>query len=231
MRPGHAASARAGRDGDGHPRRHGPRGVPCGVLGRVHAVWCGGVDAGPHRLLPRTHSIVGSGPHACRGHPGGAGPAAGTAGEAANEPTRLRIDAIEVDMPVTGVGVEASGQMQLPTDPAVAGWYRYGPDAASHSRNVVLAAHVDAPDYPIGPLARLRELASRSVGHGRRRRRERPAPTSSSRSTYYEKTALPTADLFARDGAPALVIITCGGPFDSGTGHYRDNVVAIARPQ
>ncbi len=47
----------------------------------------------------------------------------------------------------------------------------------------------------------------------------------------YEKAALPTSDLFAREGAPALVIITCGGPFDSATGHYRDNVVAIARPQ
>jgi hypothetical protein len=149
---------------------------------------------------------------------------------AAVPPVRLRIDALGVDMPVTDVGIEPSGQMELPVDPAVAGWYRYGPDALSEAGNVMLAAHVDAPDYPIGPLARLRELgpgATLSID----------AADGSSRGyvveslTFYDKTALPTAELFAREGAPALVIITCGGPFDPTTGRYRDNVVAIARQQ
>jgi hypothetical protein len=145
-------------------------------------------------------------------------------------PTRLRVDAIGVDMPVTGVGVEPDGQMQLPTDPAIAGWYRFGPDAAATAGHIVLAAHVDAVDHPIGPLARLREVTpGTAVTIG--------APDGSLRGfvveslNYYEKASLPTSELFARDGDPALVIITCGGPFDSTTGRYRDNVVAIARPQ
>ena len=146
------------------------------------------------------------------------------------EPSRLRIDSIGVEMPVTAVGVEPDGQMQLPRDPAIAGWYRFGPDAAATAGSIVLAAHVDAPDYPIGPLARLRELgpgAPVTVD----------AADGSTRTfvveslNLYDKTSLPTSQLFAREGAPALVIITCGGPFDSATGHYRDNVVAIARPQ
>ncbi|QIG39362.1 class F sortase [Microbacterium sp. 4R-513] len=145
-------------------------------------------------------------------------------------PTRLVIDSLGVDMPVTDVGVESSGQMQLPVDPAVAGWYRYGPDAAATAGHIVLAAHVDAVDYPIGPLANLRDVAVGSPVVV-------TAADGSARTwtveslTYYEKAALPTAELFAREGDPALVIITCGGPFDSTTGHYRDNVVAIARPQ
>jgi len=149
---------------------------------------------------------------------------------AAVGPVRLRIDSLGVDMPVTDVGVGPTGQMELPEDPAVAGWYRFGPDAVSTAGNVMLAAHVDSPRYPIGPLARLREV---SVGTPL----TIAAADGSVRTyvveslTYYEKSALPTAELFARDGAPALVIITCGGPFDSTTGHYRDNVVAIARPQ
>lgn len=144
-------------------------------------------------------------------------------------PQRLRIPALGVDMPVTDVGVEASGQMELPVDPATAGWYRYGPDADSAAGNILLAAHVDSVDYPIGPLARLRDLA---VGETV----EVQAADGSTRAyaveslTYYEKSSLPTADLFAREGAPALVIITCGGPFDAASGHYRDNVVAVARP-
>jgi len=157
-------------------------------------------------------------------------PAQLTAPAATIPPTRLRIDAIEVDMPVTGVGVESNGQMQLPADPAIAGWYEYGPDAAATAGNTVLAAHVDSIDYPIGPLASLRDVSpgtSLTV----------EAADASTRTyiveslNYYEKASLPTSDLFARSGPPALVIITCGGPFDSATGHYRDNVVAIARPQ
>lgn len=146
------------------------------------------------------------------------------------EPRRLRIDSVGVDMPVTGVGVEANGQMQLPRDPAVAGWYRYGPDAAATAGHIVVAAHVDAPDYSIGPLARLRDIGPGAVV-------TLDGADGSTRTfvveslDLYEKTALPTSDLFAREGDPALVIITCGGPFDSATGHYRDNVVAIARPQ
>ena len=144
-------------------------------------------------------------------------------------PVRLRVPDLGIDMPVVDVGVESTGQMQLPEDPAIAGWYRYGPDAASTAGMTMLAAHVDAVGYPIGPLSRLRELGAGAVI-------ETTASDGQVRSwaveslTYYEKAALPTADLFARDGPPALVIITCGGPFDSTTGHYRDNVVAIARP-
>lgn len=148
----------------------------------------------------------------------------------ATPPTRLTIDALGVDMPVTDVGIDPSGQMELPVDPAVAGWYRYGPDAAATQGHVVISAHVDAPGYPIGPLARLRDVGvGATVVTG--------AADGSTRTwiveslTYYEKSALPVDQLFARDGEPALVIVTCGGPFDSATGRYRDNVVAIAKLQ
>ena len=45
----------------------------------------------------------------------------------------------------------------------------------------------------------------------------------------YPKTELP-AEVFARDGAEQLVLITCGGEFDRGAGSYEDNVIAYARP-
>jgi hypothetical protein len=46
----------------------------------------------------------------------------------------------------------------------------------------------------------------------------------------YAKTRIPLEKYFARDGAPRLTLITCGGPFDVRTGHYRDNVVVTATP-
>ena len=45
----------------------------------------------------------------------------------------------------------------------------------------------------------------------------------------YLKSALP-ASVFSRKGSSRLVLVTCGGPFDPLTGHYRDNVVVTAVP-
>nr|WP_236571294.1 class F sortase [Microbacterium hydrocarbonoxydans] len=142
----------------------------------------------------------------------------------------LTIPSLDIEMPVTDVGVAETGQMELPVDPAVAGWYRYGADAASAAGRILIAAHVDAPDYPIGPLARLRDVpVGESISI--------TAADGSSREfvveslTYYEKAALPTDELFQRGGPSALVLVTCGGPFDSRSGHYRDNVVAVAIPR
>jgi sortase (surface protein transpeptidase) len=46
----------------------------------------------------------------------------------------------------------------------------------------------------------------------------------------YPKTSGIPAEVFSRGGAPRLALITCGGPFDSATGNYVDNLVAYARP-
>jgi sortase (surface protein transpeptidase) len=141
----------------------------------------------------------------------------------------VRIAAIDVDVPVIAVGVEPDGFMELPPDPAIAGWYRFGPDPSAEHGNTVIAAHIDAPDHPIGPFASLRDVPAGAdvvvdTGSGRMLR------YAVESITYYPKAELPTAALFERSGAPALVLITCGGEFDSATGHYRDNVVMVARP-
>ena len=46
----------------------------------------------------------------------------------------------------------------------------------------------------------------------------------------WSKDQVPLDRLFARTGAPRLVVITCGGPFDESTRSYRDNVVVTAVP-
>jgi sortase (surface protein transpeptidase) len=141
----------------------------------------------------------------------------------------VAVASIDVDVPVVPVGVESGGFMELPVDPAVGGWYKYGADPSAPDGNVVVSAHVDAPQFPIGPFSRLRDVASGdtvevtdAAGDVRR--------YSVQSVTYYPKAELPVADLFARSGSRDLVLITCGGAFDSRTGRYADNVVAIATP-
>jgi hypothetical protein len=40
---------------------------------------------------------------------------------------------------------------------------------------------------------------------------------------------LPTS-VYSSAGRPRLVLVTCGGPFETGTGRYRDNIVLTAVP-
>jgi hypothetical protein len=142
---------------------------------------------------------------------------------------RVQIAAKGIDMEVVPVGVEPGGFMELPPDPAIAGWYRFGPDPWSPDGNTVISAHIDAPEYPIGPFAELRDLPADAevIVTGADGTTAAYGVVS---VTYYPKQELPTEAIFAREGTRTLVLITCGGEFDSTTGRYADNVVVVAAP-
>jgi len=141
----------------------------------------------------------------------------------------VSIEALGISVPIVPVGVDDVGFMEIPDDPAIGGWYRYGPEPSTGSGNTVIAAHIDSPDYPIGPFASLRDAPA-----GADVRVVSEAGVESRWSvqtvTYYAKSDLDTDALFARTGPPALVLVTCGGEFDASTGSYRDNVVLVATP-
>jgi sortase (surface protein transpeptidase) len=109
------------------------------------------------------------------------------------------------------------------------GWYRFGPGFAATAGSIVIAGHVDSADQGEGAFFRLGRLArgdkitlSDPSGATREFRvvaRER-----------YAKSSIPLDRYFARDGSVRLTLITCGGPFDARTRHYRDNVVVTAEP-
>lgn len=145
-----------------------------------------------------------------------------------DRPARLRIPALGLDAAVDAVGIEPStGEFAVPPSVDRVGWYRYGPGFSAAAGSIVIAGHVDSAAEGKGAFFRLGALADGDrvtlLGDGGRQRefavvaRER-----------YRKTAIPLRKYFARDGAVRLTLITCGGPFDSKTGHYRDNVVVTA---
>ncbi|MGY1711920.1 class F sortase [Geodermatophilus sp. SYSU D00758] len=143
-------------------------------------------------------------------------------------PARLVVPALGVDAPVDPVGVAADGQMQLPEDVSRVGWYRFGPEPGG-AGSAVLAGHVDDAEQGLGELAPLRGAAvgtevevTDTAGTATRWR-------VVSREVLH-KQELPLAQLFAREGPPRLVLITCGGPFLLEHGSYRDNVVVVAEP-
>jgi hypothetical protein len=48
------------------------------------------------------------------------------------------------------------------------------------------------------------------------------------RLALYRKDQFPTRLVYGNTDRPVLRLITCGGSFDSRTGHYEDNIIAFA---
>jgi sortase (surface protein transpeptidase) len=96
------------------------------------------------------------------------------------------------------------------------------------SGSILIAGHVDSARVGRGALFSLPKA----------RPGQRVQVTSADGSVHayrvvsvhiYPKRALPTS-VYALDGAPRLVLVTCGGPFDEATGHYLENIVVTAVP-
>ncbi|MFJ9075742.1 class F sortase [Streptomyces sp. NPDC102278] len=153
-------------------------------------------------------------------YPGGIDPLPGS------PPTRIRIPAIRVDSPLTGLGLERDGSLQVPP-PArrnLAGWYREGvtPGAVG---TAVVAGHVDhttgpAVFYHLGALHRGAAIeVARADGQ--------TAVFSVHAVEVHAAEDFPDARVYGPSPRAELRVITCGGGFSPRTG-YRGNVVVFA---
>jgi len=155
-------------------------------------------------------------------------PRAAPTGSAVLLPTRLGMPRQGVQAAILPVGVTRLRGLDLPPDPDTVGWWAGGTAPGQDVGSAVLAGHIDAAGYGTGALAALLDVG---IGDpvevtntaGRVLHYQVTARVS------YPKAALPAA-VFRTDGPPTLTLITCGGPFDSATHHYRDNIVVSAAP-
>ncbi|MFN8077862.1 MAG: sortase [Kineosporiaceae bacterium] len=152
-----------------------------------------------------------------------------TRAAAPDAPRRLILPRQKVNAPVDPVGVDDQGLMELPEDVDRVGWYRYGPAPGSDRGSAVIAGHVDSAEQGLGALAALSSVRTGDVIQVQLR----SSTTLSYRVvgiTRLRKQVLPTREIFAREGAPRLTVVTCGGPFDRARRSYRDNLVIRAEP-
>lgn len=154
-----------------------------------------------------------------------ASPAVPTAVDA---PASVRVPSVGLELGVVPVGVRDDGQMDVPDLVSELGWYRYGPAPGADAGSAVLAAHFDS-DIGAAPMA---SVLRASTGDA-----VEVSTTSGEvlrfRITSIEqisKAELPLASLFARDGAHAMRLVTCGGDWDAAAGAYQDNIVVTAVP-
>lgn len=130
---------------------------------------------------------------------------------------------------VVPVGVAPDGQMEVPERVAEVGWYRFGPAPGGDAGSAVLAGHVDDRVQGAGAFARLDELTAGGTVVVRRAGAAALTWRIAEVRTV-DKDALDLPALFARDGAPRLTLVTCGGAFDRASRQYAENVVVTAVP-
>ena len=194
--------------------------VTCGMfvtaVGLTGLAASGGTDAvsfGLHAIPPVT---------APRGP---ATPLPAPAVRPAGRPVDLIIPAIGVRTRLITLGITARGALQVPSTPAVAGWYTGSP-APGAIGSAVIAGHVDSYLGP-GVFFRLRLLRPGDRIYVRRAG-GKLAVFRVYAEHMYAKNRFPTQRVFGPAPDPELRLITCGGVFDPATGSYLSNVVVYA---
>jgi LPXTG-site transpeptidase (sortase) family protein len=140
-------------------------------------------------------------------------------------PKRIEIPAVGVSAPVIPLGLNPDRTIEVPEDFDDTGWFTEGPEPGEVGAAVILG-HVDSKSGP-AVFYRLRALRPGDI----------VAITLEDRSTVRyrvtsslaaRKSRFPTDLVYAQTRRPTLRLITCGGPFNTSTGHCRDNYIVFA---
>jgi sortase (surface protein transpeptidase) len=142
-------------------------------------------------------------------------------------PVRIEIPAIGVSAPVMKLGLAPGGAVQVPPlgNHNLVGWYDRGPAPGQDGSSVILG-HVDSYSgtsvfYYLKTLHRGNLIRiARADGS--------TAVFSVDGVQRATKAVFPVTSVYGTLSYPGLRLVTCGGPFDSATGHYLDNIIVYA---
>jgi hypothetical protein len=137
-------------------------------------------------------------------------------------PVELRIPAVALTVSLSTLGLNPDGTVQVPTDIQQPGWFRLGPSPGQEGSAVILG-HVDSYQGP-AVFFNLRSLVAGdqvdvTLADGV------TAQFKVTSVAMYLKQSFPDQQVYGSHGYSALQLVTCGGVFDSDTGHYLSNIV------
>ncbi|MEV7279792.1 class F sortase [Streptomyces sp. NPDC093111] len=143
-----------------------------------------------------------------------------------SEPLRMRIPEIDVDTPLTSLGLDAAGSLEVPpaSDRNLAGWYEDGTRPGAKG-TAIIAGHVDNDRGPAVFYA----LGALKKGHRVEVLRQdgRTAVFTVDAVEVYDKDHFPDAKVYGEADRAEIRVITCGGGFSKKAGGYQGNVVAF----
>ncbi|WP_375486680.1 class F sortase [uncultured Jatrophihabitans sp.] len=176
----------------------------------------------PAAAAPATHAQVGSVPVT----------ASPVAAAVPLSPNRIVIPRLKATASVVNVGTTSDGELQVPENPKVVGWWSPGAKPGATKGTAIFAGHINFNGVTgtlahIGSLKPGDEVDVYGTHNARNASKVRFAVTG---VRTYHKTKLPYKQIFDQASVGRLAIVTCGGPFDASTGNYLDNIVAFAVP-
>ena len=140
-------------------------------------------------------------------------------------PVSLTIPLIGVRTNLITLGLAQGGAMQVPSSTTVAGWYTGSPRPGSIG-SAIIVGHIDSVSRP-GVFFRLNTLKAGDDVFVKRADGTTAEFRVTSIQTYL-KDQFPTEEVYGPTPDAELRLITCGGAFDSATGHYLSNIVVYA---
>jgi sortase (surface protein transpeptidase) len=139
-------------------------------------------------------------------------------------PLRVQIPAIAVDTNLMSLGLKADRTLQVPPSGFPAGWYT-GAVTPGEVGPAIIVGHIDWNGPAV--FSRLRDLKAGDTITVLRADGIKPR-FRVIKVVHYPKDAFPTVLVYGRTATPTLRLITCGGAFNTNTGHYEDNTVVFA---
>jgi len=190
----------------------------------VGALVFGGGEPAPAAAPPApTPRPTSSAPAAVPTEPVPTGPVAAEADAPA--PVAIRIPDLSIDQAMVPLGVTPERKLEVPEEWMDIGWWKTGP-APGEAGGAVIAGHVNGDGKP----AVFVDLPSLAVGaQVEVQREDGSVATFVVRSKeQFPKDDFPNERMYTFEGPSFLHLVTCGGSFDTRSGHYDDNIVVFA---
>ena len=146
-------------------------------------------------------------------------------------PNMIEIPKLDAKAPIVNVSTLPDGALDVPLNPQTVGWWNGGAKPGAAKGTAILDGHVNYNGVD-GVLSRIGTLNPGDAVYvdGVRNAKKMRVKFRITGVRTYHKTALPYKQIFDQKSIGRLAIVTCGGPFDSQTGNYLDNIVAFAVP-
>jgi hypothetical protein len=144
----------------------------------------------------------------------------------ASHPVAVSIPKLGVRSPLDDLGLGRNGAMEVPQNPARAGWFSGGPSPGALGP-AVIAGHVTWN----GPRAVFHRLNTMRPGDQVTvtRKDGKIAVFTVTRVARFSKSQFPSRAVYGPIDHAGLRLITCGGTYDAARHRYLDNVVVFAR--
>jgi sortase A len=150
-----------------------------------------------------------------------------SASDPAHYPERIRIPRLGIDAAVQHVGVNAHGNMAVPSNYTDTGWYKYGP-APGEGGSAVIAGHVNNGLGLSGVFEHLGELeAGDDMYVTRADGREVHFVVAGKRTYPYDDA--PAEVIFNPSGSVRLNLITCEGSWVKEDKTYDQRLVVFTK--